>query len=167
MLTKKRIYVGASWLIVIWISKVFLTSIPYKFTAHPDTVHIFSTIGAWMTNTLSPGLGNFFSEYGAIVVGSAELITSLVLLSPLVFFLKAKVTGQNNPAIRAKLHAIGGLVASGIMAGAVFFHLFTPLGVEVIHEGKSDGGSLFMAAFSILILGFVLFIVNFKLTRAE
>ncbi|MFT5880520.1 MAG: hypothetical protein ACI86X_001648 [Moritella sp.] len=167
MLTKKRIYGVASWLIVIWISKVFLTSIPYKFTAHPDTVHIFSTIGAWMTNTLSPALGNFFSEYGAIVVGSAELITSLVLLSPLVFFLKAKVTGQNNPAIRAKLHAIGGLVASGIMAGAVFFHLFTPLGVEVIHEGKSDGGSLFMAAFSILILGFVLFIVNFKLTRAE
>ena len=167
MLTKKRIYEMASWLIVIWISKVFLTSIPYKFTAHPDTVHIFSTIGAWMSNTISPGLGNFFSGYGAIFVGSAELITSLVLLSPLVFFLKAKITGQNNPAIRAKLHAIGGLVASGIMAGAVFFHLFTPLGVEVVHEGKSDGGSLFLAAFSILILGFILFIVNFKLTRAE
>ncbi len=85
MLTKKRIYVAASWLIVIWISKIFLTSIPYKFTAHPDTVHIFSTIGAWMSNTLSPALGNFFTEYGAIVVGSAELITSLMLLGPLFF----------------------------------------------------------------------------------
>lgn len=167
MLTKKRIYVVASWLIVLWISKVFLTSIPYKFTAHSDTVHIFSTIGAWMSNTLSSGLGNIFSKYEAIVVGSAELITSLVLLSPLVFLLKEKITGRNNSAIRAKLHAVGGLVASGIMAGAVFFHLYTPLGVEVLHEGKSDGGSLFMAAFSIVILGFVLFIVNCKLTRAE
>jgi len=37
------------------------------------------------------------------------------------------------------------------MAGAVFFHLFTPLGIEV----NGDGGSLFRAAVSILILGLI------------
>ena len=47
-----------------------------------------------------------------------------------------------------------------VMAGAVFFHLFTPLGIEVLHQGESDGGSLFYAAVSILILGIVLFAIN-------
>ena len=37
-----------SWVIVLWIAKVFLLSLPYKFTLHPDTQHIFGTIGAWM-----------------------------------------------------------------------------------------------------------------------
>ena len=46
------------------------------------------------------------------------------------------------------------------MAGAVFFHLFTPLGIEVLHEGKSDGGSLFYTALSILILDVELFVIN-------
>lgn len=46
------------------------------------------------------------------------------------------------------------------MAGTVFFHLFTPLGIEVLHEGKSDGGTLFYSAVSILILGAVLFFIN-------
>lgn len=31
MLTKKRIYTLANWVIVVWIAKVFLSSIPYKF----------------------------------------------------------------------------------------------------------------------------------------
>ena len=58
------------------------------------------------------------------------------------------------------LHRIGGLMASAVMLGAVFFHLFTPLGIEVLHEGESDGGSLFYAALSILVLGVVLFLIN-------
>jgi len=47
-----------------------------------------------------------------------------------------------------------------VMAGAAFFHLFTPLGVEVIHEGQSDGGSLFYAAVSIVILGAFMAVIN-------
>jgi len=52
-------------------------------------------------------------------------------------------------------------MAAMVMTGAVFFHLFTPLGIEVLHEGKSDGGSLFYAAVSILVLGLVLAVMNF------
>ncbi len=72
-----------------------------------------------------------------------------------------------NAPKQAKLHAIGGLMASSVMAGAVFFHLFTPLGVEVIHEGQSDNGSLFYAAISILILGIVMFVVNSMKLKAN
>lgn len=167
MLTKQRIFSILSWVIVLWICKVFLSSLPYKFSGHPDTMHIFSTIGGWMSSTLSESIGAFFTQYGAFSVGTVELFTSLILLSPAVAFLVSKVTGNSRPFIREKLHALGGLIASGVMSGAVFFHLFTPLGVVVLHEGKSDGGSLFMAAVSILILGLVLCAINLKLLKSE
>lgn len=167
MFTKNRIHTAISWIIVFWICKVFLSSLPYKFSGHPDTVHIFSTIGTWMSTTISMGLGEFFTQYGAIVVGAAELLASLLLLSPVAFYFMSKVTGNEKPLLRAKIHAFGGLIASGVMAGAVFFHLMTPLGVVVLHEGQSDGGSLFMAAVSILVLGLVLCAINLKLIKAE
>lgn len=167
MFTKTRIHTAISWIIVLWICKVFLSSLPYKFSGHPDTLHIFSTIGAWISNTISLDLGQFFTQYGAIAVGSAELFVSLLLLSPVVFYIRSKISGNEKPLLRAKMHTLGGLMASGVMTGAVFFHLITPLGVVVLHEGKSDGGSLFMAAVSIIILGLVLCAINLKLIKAE
>lgn len=150
-----------SWLVVLWTSKVFLLSLPYKFTLHPDTQHIFGTIGRWMEGLLGKSIGTLFANYGSYVVGSVELITSLILLSPAVFWLLKKINILQCAPSRNLLHAVGGLMASGVMAGAAFFHLFTPLGTVVIHEGKSDGGSLFYAAVSIFVLGFVLFIANY------
>ncbi|MGI9317790.1 MAG: hypothetical protein ACR2QW_10685 [bacterium] len=156
----KKIVAIASWVIVIWICKVFLFSLPYKFTGHPDTQHIFGTIGGWMSGFLGQGVGQIFSQYGAYIVGSFELMTSIILLSPAIFWLIGLISKSNKTSVRAKIHKFGGLLASAVMAGAVFFHLFTPLGVEVLHEGKSDGGSLFYAAASILVLGIVLFVIN-------
>jgi len=150
-----------SWLIVLWTSKVFLFSLPYKFTLHPDTQHIFGTIGAWMQGILGESVGTWFANYGSYAVGTVELITSIVLLSPAIFWLLKKVNLLQCSPSRSLIHAVGGLMASGVMAGAAFFHLVTPLGVVVIHEGQSDGGSLFYAAVSIAVLGFVLFITNY------
>lgn len=151
-----------SWAIALWASKVFLSSLPYKFTNHPDTQHIFGTIGEWLKGFLGDSIGNLFISSGAYLVGSFELITSIILLLPaLLWFSHRKQAGKAEHT-RAKFHALGGLLATGVMAGAVFFHLFSPLGIEVLHEGKSDGGSLFYAALSILILGFILFLMNAK-----
>ena len=158
---KSRLLSIASWLIVLWTTKVFLFSLPYKFSGHPDTVHIFSTIGNWMAGFAGTDIGGWFSQYGAFAVGSVELITSLVLLSPLAFWLLNKASLVTTPPSRQIIHAFGGIMAAGVMAGAVFFHLFTPLGIAVIHEGKSDNGSLFYAAVSILVLGTFLFSLNF------
>jgi len=66
---------------------------------------------------------------------------------------------------RGRFPRIGGLMAAAVMAGAVFFHLFTPLGVEVLHQGQSDGGSLFYAAVSILVLGLAMFALNSRAMR--
>lgn len=152
---KNNIITTVSWLIVAWACYIFLGSIPYKFSNHPDTQHIFSTIGNWMSTTIADGLGQSFAQYGAYVVGSFEIATSAVLLFPL-FGLFFKCIN------RARFHFIGGLMASAVMFGAVFFHLFTPLGIKVLHQGQSDGGSLFYAATSILIGGLVLAFINRK-----
>ena len=149
-----------SWLIVVWTCYVFLGSLPYKFSNHPDTQHIFSTIGEWLKGILGSTVGDLFAGYGAYAVGTAELLTSLFLLSPIVYWLMHRSDGAAVRRVRARRHAVGGVVASMIMTGAVFFHLFTPLGIEVLHEGESDGGSLFRAAVSILVLGIVLFVLN-------
>ena len=149
-----------SWLIVGWICFVFLSSLPYKFTAHPDTQHIFGTIAGWLGGLLGTTVGSLFRDFGAYAVGVIELITSLVLLLPALLWIISRLTKSFFGVTRRRFHVIGGLMASTMMAGAVFFHLFTPLGIVVLHEGESDGGSLFYAAASILVLGIVLAIVN-------
>ena len=164
---KKIIIAVVSWAIGLWVAKVFVSSIPYKFSGHPDTQHIFSTIGEWLKGFIGDTAGGLFSEQGAVVIGSAELLTSVVLLSPVVFWILNKMNLAADRPFRAMAHALGGLMAAGIMAGAVFFHLFSPLGVEVLHKGKSDGGSLFYAALSILVLGLILFIINWLSLRTQ
>jgi len=149
-----------SWPIVAWMCWIFLGSLPYKFSGHPDTQHIFGTIGDWIGTFLGTAIGELFRNFGAIAVGSFELITSLVLLLPAVLWIIARMKGTPFGSTRRRWHIAGGLMASAVMAGAVFFHLFSPLGIEVLHQGQSDGGSLFYAAASILVLGIVLALIN-------
>lgn len=149
-----------SWPIVGWMCYVFLASLPYKFAKHPDTQHIFGTIGDWLGTFLGDGIGAAFREYGPYAVGGFELLTSIVLLAPILLWLVSKARGTHFGDTRRRLHVLGGLMAAVVMSGAVFFHLFSPLGIEVLHEGESDGGSLFFAAVSILVLGCVLAAIN-------
>lgn len=156
----KYIRAIVSWPIALWMCFIFLGSLPYKFTNHPDTQHIFGTIGDWIGGFAGAGLGNLFKEFGAYATGGFELITSIVLLLPALLWVISKMTKSFFGVTRRRFHLIGGLMASMVMAGAVFFHLFSPLGIEVLHNGESDGGSLFYAALSILVLGLVLFAIN-------
>lgn len=149
-----------SWVIVLWICKVFLLSLPYKFTLHPDTQHIFGIIGQWMKGYIGESGGSLFMDYGSYAVGAVELITSLILLSPALFWVLKKIGMLTTTPSIYLTHALGGALASMVMAGAAFFHLATPLGIEVIHEGQNDGGSLFYAAVSILILGAAMALLN-------
>ena len=149
-----------SWAITAWMSFIFLGSLPYKFSKHPDTQHIFGTIGDWLKGFLGDGIGGLFTDFGAYGVGSFELLTSIVLLLPAAIWLIRKARGQQMGNTRRKFHRIGGLMATMVMIGAVFFHLVSPLGIEVLHQGQSDGGSLFYSALSIVILGVVLYFIN-------
>ncbi|MTI13726.1 hypothetical protein [Sansalvadorimonas verongulae] len=119
----------------LYISIVFVQSLFFKFSGAPETVYIFGTIGEWA------GI-YWFAEYGAYIVGTVELIASLLLL-----------TGSR---------ILGALAAFGTMAGAVFFHLFTPLGIHMPEfDGAgnivgNDGGLLFINACAILVASIVI-----------
>ena len=147
-----------SWIIVAIIVGVFLPSIPFKFSGAPETQHIFGTIGLWMSGFLGSAIGGTFSAIGAYVIGSLELITSILLLIPAFVWLRNKFSKSDKPktANRQKLHAWGGLAASALMGGAIFFHLFSKLGINV----NNDNGALFYAAVTVFFAGIVLFLMN-------
>lgn len=134
---KSAIKRATSWALTLLISVMFIQSLRFKFTGAEETVHIFGTIGTWMSSVLFSGLGNWFATSGAYAVGIAELIAAGLLLYP-------------------KTRFYGAVGAFCIMTGAIFFHLFTPLGVEVL----GDGGSLFMFAVALWVSSIVLMVMH-------
>ncbi len=102
-------------ILALFVAFVFLQSLFFKFAeifSEPAdiTVYIFSTVGDWIGSLGLPALGEAFTAYGGIVIGSAELIASVLILITATRFW-------------------GALIGFGIMSGAIFFHVFTPLGL--------------------------------------
>ncbi len=172
-MTKEKKILVVSWVFAILTAVIFLNSLFFKF--NPDAVepvHIFGTIGLWMESAINVKLGKFFASYGQYFIGVCELIVSAIVLAPLIF--KEK---------RAILHAIGAVGASITMLGAIFFHLFTPLGwfptwcenkidgkiVEYTKDFQCQGGEVFVNyalanfALAIFVLGVFVIFVNKKI----
>ena len=124
----------------VFIALVFVQSLFFKFTGSPETQHIFGVLGQWS------GFA-WFAEYGAYGVGTAELIAAILLFTP--------------------WHGIGAVMALGIMTGAIFFHLFTPLGIIMPAFDDSgavvgdDGGLLFTMACLVWIAALILITRDF------
>ena len=115
----------------------------------------FSTIGTWVLRLLAAFilLQTLFFKFtaaeesvyiftqigmepwGRIGIGIMELIAALLILYP-------------------KTTPYGALLAIGLMAGAIFFHL-TKLGVVV----KNDGGQLFVYALIVLVSSAILLVI--------
>lgn len=99
-------------------------------------------------------------NYGAYGIGVFELIVSILFLLPGALWILSKTGLTKSAPDSSSFHSLGGIMASAVMAGAIFFHLFSPLGIEVLNNGESDGGSLFYASVAIFIAGIVLFMMN-------
>ena len=115
--------------IALFTAAVFLDSLRFKFTNHPNTQEIFGRLNEWAASFGAAGLfapTGLFSQY---VIGAAELMASTLLIVGIA------------PRFR-RLQAIGALIAIAVMSGAISFHLFTPLGIDP----NNDGGGLFAAA---------------------
>ena len=124
------------WLLTAYVAFVFIQSLFFKFTGSPETVYIFQgKLDPWAA---SLGFGGVFAPGGifsAKVVGSFELIASALLIAG------AFISSQR------AVQVLGAAMGLGVISGAIFFHLFTPLGVAVVNtDGSSDGGELFMLA---------------------
>ncbi|EEY37189.1 hypothetical protein ACEQ4U_001918 [Vibrio mimicus] len=124
-----------------FIAFVFVQSLFYKFSGSYETQFIFKTLGGWSGFT-------WFGDWGAYLIGSAELVASILLFT--------------------RWHGLGALMAVGIMSGAIFFHLFTPLGVvmpEFNEAGEmvgNDGGLLFVMACLVWLSGAFLTIRDWR-----
>jgi uncharacterized membrane protein YphA (DoxX/SURF4 family) len=120
--------------LTVYVAFVFIQSLFFKFAGAPETQHIFGTLDRWAADSF--GIEGLFlppGPFNAYVVGSAELVASILLLAAL--FLR-----------RSALRFAGALVGLAVISGAVFFHLFTPLGIDV----QGDGGLLFGMALGVL-----------------
>ncbi len=118
----------------LYVAFVFIQSLFFKFTDSPETRYIFGTLDAWAASLGFAGLFAPEGPFSQYVVGSAELVASLLLLAGLFMG-------------RVFLQGAGALLALGVISGAIFFHLFTPLGVQVVNtDGSLDGGQLFALA---------------------
>lgn len=106
---------AASWVLQLLVAGILFQTLFFKFTGAPESVYIFTTLGA--------------EPWGRIGSGIAELIASGLLLW----------TGTAG---------FGGVLAMGLMAGAIGSHL-TRLGIEV----QGDGGLLFALACLVFLCG--------------
>jgi len=132
------------WVLVIWSAFVLVQSLFFKFQGHEETQIIFSTIAAWMSSIpLFVWAAAPFESIGGYAVGTVELIAALMLLIP-------------------KSRSIGAIISALVLSGAIFFHLFTPLGVErtINAAGDTDGGTLFFMACSVWVSCILILILD-------
>ena len=132
------------WILVGFVAFVFIQSLFFKFSGSEETVIIFDTIGEWMAGIgLLSWLSEPFKTYGGWMVGLAELIASVLILTP-------------------KTRVWGALVALVTVSGAIFFHLATPLGVDRVVDaaGNTDGGVLFVMACGVWIASAATIVMN-------
>ena len=110
-----------SWFAALYIAFILLWYEQYKLTGDQGSVDLFTRITDWV------GFHGY-EKAMRLGVGTCEIIASLILLTP-------------------RLQGLGALGTLALMSGAIFFHLFTPLGVDPY----GDGGILFKEACSVWI----------------
>ena len=118
--------------LAIFVSAVFLDSLRFKFTDAPKTRVIFGDLNDWAASNGLSGLFSYTGLFSQYVIGGAELLAAIALLAG-VFSRRWRY-----------LQPLGAALGIAIMTGAISFHLFTPLGVDV----AGDRGALFYAACS-------------------
>jgi len=123
------------WLLIAYVAFVFVQSLFFKFAGSPETVYIFEgKLDPWAATLGFKGVFAPGGVFSAKVVGVFELIASVLLVAGAV--LSNRV-----------LQVLGAGLGLGVISGAIFFHLFTPLGIAVVNtDGSSDGGELFALA---------------------
>ena len=134
---------GLIYALVAYVIFVFVQSLFYKFTGSEQTDIIFSTIAQWMNTVGLNSIAPTFESIGGYVIGSVELIASILLLM-------------------AGTRRLGALLGLAIISGAIYFHLFTPLSIDRVIDasGNTDGGVLFYMACGVWLSCAVLLILT-------
>jgi hypothetical protein len=105
-----------AWVAAAWIAWELLHYEQYKLTGNDGSVYLFTVLTDWLG---FPG----YEKFMRLGVAVAEITAAILVLIP-------------------RTQGLGGLLAAGIMGGAIFFHLVSPLGIDPY----GDGGVLFREA---------------------
>jgi hypothetical protein len=111
-----RIHRLLTWPAALYIAGILLWYEQYKLTGNPGSVWLFTVLSDWL----------FIDGYEKpfrLFVASLEIGASVLVVVP-------------------RTRMSGAALALGVMSGAIFFHLVSPLGVDPYH----DGGALFKEA---------------------
>lgn len=117
---------GLSWVLAVWIAYIFVWYLQYKFTGADGSVWLFTVLTDWL------GLHGH-EKAMRIATGSAELIASILLFIPAT-------------------QVVGAAFSLGIMSGAIFFHVVSPLGIDPY----GDGAVLFKEACAVWVAALVI-----------
>jgi uncharacterized membrane protein YphA (DoxX/SURF4 family) len=115
-MTRDRILRVATWLAALYIAYVFLFYEQYKLTGHPGSVWLFQVLADWL------GIGAHEKPF-RLGVAIAEIIASVLVVIPAT-------------------RMLGAGLSFGIISGAIFLHVVSPLGIDPYE----DGGTLFKQA---------------------
>ncbi|WP_190600098.1 hypothetical protein [Candidatus Vesicomyidisocius sp. SY067_SCS001] len=147
------IKVVTGWLAVLWISYVFLSSLPYTLTSYAiEYLYIFFAFSTWMSDFIGSMISELFIQNSSYVIKGSKLFTFLVVLSPIIFWY-----------LRKDLRFVSSLMVLVAMIYSVLFYLFIPFDWIVKwnqnRQIQTDSGSD-NVVFSILVLGIVMFLFN-------
>jgi hypothetical protein len=118
-----------TWPAALYIAAVLLWYEQYKLTGNEGSVWLFTTLSDWLF------IGGYEKPF-RLAVASAEILASVLVVLPWT-------------------RMIGAALALGIMSGAIFFHVASPLGIDPY----GDGAALFKRACAVwLAAAFILFV---------
>jgi uncharacterized membrane protein YphA (DoxX/SURF4 family) len=120
----------AAWALAAFVAYIFIDYLRFKFTGDEGSVWLFTTLTDWL------GFRGH-EKFMRIGVGSMELIASVLLFIPAT-------------------QIVGAALSLGIMSGAIFFHLASPLGVDPY----GDGGVLFKEACAVWLSSLVILTIR-------
>ncbi len=98
-----------TWPAALFIAGILLWYEQFKLTANPGSVELFTTIVTWL----------HIPDYEApfrLGVATMEIIASVLV-------------------INVPTRLFGAVFAMGVMSGAIFFHVLSPLGIDPYNDG--------------------------------
>ncbi len=126
----QRIPGPAAWAMAIYIAYIFVWYLQYKFTGDDGSVWLFTILTDWL------GFHGH-EKFMRIGTGSLELFASVLLFIP-------------------RWQVLGAALSCGIMSGAIFFHLVSPLGVDPY----GDGSVLFREACTVWVFSVAVMVIR-------
>jgi hypothetical protein len=111
-----RIHRLLTWPAALFIAGILLWYEQYKLAGNPGSVMLFTTLSDWLWI-------HGYEKPFRLAVASAEIVASVLVVIPAT-------------------RMVGSVLVLGVMSGAIFFHLVSPLGIDPYH----DGGALFQQA---------------------